>query len=247
MSLLAFEACKSLPAALLVWMHPLVLAAPVVIAGLSYFQAIKGRDLSTGLQRYLTEHSALPPYDGWPGAGNIMLAAMDVSIVSLSATVVSQSFAFQELCITVICAVVMVFVALFLVPLTAQGIGMTPLLSLAFTTRSVTAAIGITISRMVHSNMSIAGCIIVLTGVMGPLLGPVLLRLARVSKDDHLTIGVTMGSISHGIATAYLYNTNRPAAAMASLAFTLSAVVAVITASIPPLATAARVTAGYSP
>lgn len=71
---------------------------------------------------------------------------------------------------------------MFITPMFAYAIGCTPADSIVWSSRSVTTAIGIVISRVLGSNQSIVTCIIIFTGITGPILGPTLLKLARV-KD----------------------------------------------------------------
>lgn len=71
---------------------------------------------------------------------------------------------------------------MFVTPLFAHGIGASPEDSLVWCSRSVTTAIGIVIADVLGANQSVVTCIIVFTGIMGPLFGDALFRLARVKK-----------------------------------------------------------------
>ena len=161
----------------------------------------------------------------------------------------------------------MAFLVMFVTPLFAHSIGCSPDNSLVWSSRSVTTAIGIIISKVLDSNQSIATAIITFTGITGPILGPLLLRLARVQPgrvtifllfilieksilisfflDDDMTIGITMGSCSHGVGTAYLIGKNPKASGMASLAFATFGTIGVIVASIPALSDTIKHLAGF--
>jgi putative effector of murein hydrolase len=76
----------------------------------------------------------------------------------------------------------MAFLIMFVTPLFAHGIGASPEDSLVWCSRSVTTAIGIVIADVLGANQSVVTCIIVFTGIMGPLFGDALFRLARVKK-----------------------------------------------------------------
>lgn len=80
---------------------------------------------------------------------------------------------------------------MFATPLFAHAIGCSPPDSLVWSARSVTTAIGIVIADVLGASQSVVTCIIVFTGIMGPLFGPFLYKLARVSDgkynpDDNL-------------------------------------------------------------
>lgn len=85
---------------------------------------------------------------------------------------------------------------MFVTPLFAHGIGCTPADSLVWASRSVTTAIGIVIGKVLGADESVVTCIIVFTGIMGPLFGPYLLKLARV-RDGNVLRG-----LSHAVTHA---------------------------------------------
>lgn len=60
-----------------------------------------------------------------------------------------------------------------------------------------------------------------------------------------MTIGITMGSSSHGVGTAYLISKNKKASGMSSLAFALFGTIGVIVASVPTLADTIKHVSGY--
>lgn len=60
-----------------------------------------------------------------------------------------------------------------------------------------------------------------------------------------MTIGITMGSSSHGVGTAYLISKNTRASGMSSLAFAIFGTTGVIIVSIPILADTIRHLSGY--
>lgn len=139
----------------------------------------------------------------------------------------------------------MAFLVMLVTPLFAHSIGCSPDDSIVWSSRSVTTAIGIVIGKVLGANSSIVTCLIVFTGIMGPLFGPFLYKLARVKEDDFMTIGITMGSSSHGVGTAYLISKNPRASGMASIAFGIFGTVGVIVASIPSLSDIIRRLSGF--
>jgi putative effector of murein hydrolase len=79
----------------------------------------------------------------------------------------------------------MAFLVMFVTPMFAHALGCTPADSLAWSSRSVTTAIGIVIGRVLGSSESVLTCLIIFTGIMGPIVGPLLLKLARVKDGKH--------------------------------------------------------------
>jgi putative effector of murein hydrolase len=89
----------------------------------------------------------------------------------------------------------MAFLVMFVTPVFAHGIDCTPDDSIVWSSRSVTTAIGIVIGKVLGANQSIVTCIIVFTGIMGPLCGTLLFKLARVrdgkKKKCNLSLALT--------------------------------------------------------
>jgi putative effector of murein hydrolase len=60
-----------------------------------------------------------------------------------------------------------------------------------------------------------------------------------------MTIGITMGSHSHGVGTAYLISKNPKASGMSSIAFALFGTLGVVVASIPALSDTIKRLSGF--
>ncbi|KAF1802999.1 LrgB-like family-domain-containing protein [Mucor lusitanicus] len=250
MTLLLYSAACRLPPKLRIIIHPIILTSACTMAGIAYFERVKGFDIKHGVNLYKTGITFVSLVEktnvGWPGGGDILGAAMDVSIISLAFNVYkSRPGSLREWLIVVLSIAPMAFLIMFVTPLFAHGIGCTPADSLVWASRSVTTAIGIVIGKVLGADESVVTCIIVFTGIMGPLFGPYLLKLARVRDDDHVTIGISMGCCSHGVGTAYLISKDPIASGMASIAFAIFGTLGVIVASIPVLSDTIRHISGF--
>ncbi|CAO3649708.1 unnamed protein product [Cunninghamella blakesleeana] len=237
--------------------NPLVSTTAIMLACLGYLQWIKvNNNITTDeLSTYPIVKSAVhmyytnshnfftwlegTPVDGFAGAGDVLSSSMNVAIVSLALTVfLNKPKDFRQWIILLITAMPMVFISLLLVPLIAHRILIPTEIALAMTTRTITAAIAIPISQIIHSNVGIVTCMISFSGIFGPLIGTRLLKWTKVKQDDYLTIGICMGFNSHAIATAYLYETNRKASSISSLSFMLFGILSVIFTFVPQISNA---------
>jgi putative effector of murein hydrolase len=111
--------------------------------------------------------------------------------------------------------------------------------------RSVTTPLAMVVANMLEADANSTVCFVILTGILGTILGPYLLKLLRVKEDDYVTIGVAMGSASHAISTASLLRTNPRAAAIASLSFVIFGTIFVILVSIPVIPQTMRQLVGF--
>ncbi|RXZ81655.1 LrgB family protein [Paenibacillaceae bacterium] len=71
---------------------------------------------------------------------------------------------------------------------------------LSMLAKSVTAPVAIEIARTIGGTPELAGVFTVLTGLLGSMIGPLLLKRCRIRSDA--AIGSAMGTSAHGIGTA---------------------------------------------
>ncbi len=93
------------------------------------------------------------------------------------------------------------------------------LLSLA--PKSATAPVAMGISDHLGGLPSLTASLVVLTGVLGAVIGPALLRRLRI--DDPAAMGFALGVASHGIGTARAFELSETAGAFSGLGMGLNA------------------------
>lgn len=81
--------------------------------------------------------------------------------------------------------------------------------------------------------MQLVAVLCIMSGVMGVVVGPVLLRWMRVPEEDYVTRGVSLGGNGSAIATAVLLVQDPRAAALSSLSMGLFGTVMVGLTSVP--------------
>lgn len=101
MTLLLYSAACRLPAKARLFVHPIILTSASVMAGIAYFELVKGFDIKHGAVLYKTGITFISLVEktnvGWPGAGDILAATMDVSIISMAFSVYkSRPDSFRE-------------------------------------------------------------------------------------------------------------------------------------------------------
>ncbi|MDF1609009.1 LrgB family protein [Hoeflea sp. YIM 152468] len=98
------------------------------------------------------------------------------------------------------------------------------LLSLA--PKSVTAPVAMGITEQLDGLPSLTAVLVILTGILGAVLGPPLLSLIGVT--DWRARGLALGTASHGIGTARALQSNELAGAFSGLAMGLNALATAI-------------------
>jgi len=89
--------------------------------------------------------------------------------------------------------------------------------------KSVTAPVAMGIAEKLGGIPSLAAALVLLTGLLGAVLGPAILRALRVR--DEASVGFALGIASHGLGTARAFEIGPTAGAFAGLAMGLNAVV----------------------
>jgi predicted murein hydrolase (TIGR00659 family) len=101
---------------------------------------------------------------------------------------------------------------------------------IALAPKSVTAPVAMGIAEKLGGLPSLTAVLVILTGVLGAMLGPTLLRRLRV--EDAAAQGLALGTASHGIGTARALQIRELAGAFSALAMGLNALA---TAALLPL------------
>jgi len=87
--------------------------------------------------------------------------------------------------------------------------------------KSVTAPVAMGISEQLGGLPSLTAVLVILTGILGAMIGPGILNLLRIR--DWAARGVAIGTASHGIGTARALQVNEVAGAFSGLAMGLNA------------------------
>ena len=93
---------------------------------------------------------------------------------------------------------------------------------LSMTTKSITAPIAIITSEQIGAIPSLAVGFVIITGIIGALLGTTIFRLINIKHDT--SKGFALGVVSHGIGTARAIEISEKAAAFSALAMGLSGI-----------------------
>ena len=108
----------------------------------------------------------------------------------------------------------------------AKVLGVEDVLRNSVLGKSVTTAIALGVTNELGGIQGITIIGVVVAGVMGPLVGPTILRLARVKNP--VAFGLGMGSASHAIGTSKALEIGEVEGAMSSLAIVVTGILTVI-------------------
>jgi predicted murein hydrolase (TIGR00659 family) len=95
------------------------------------------------------------------------------------------------------------------------------MLVLAVAPKSVTAPVAIEIARILGTNLSLTAALVVVTGMVGAMIGPPL--LTAVGLSNPVARGVAIGTTSHAQGTAAILQEGELQGAMSAIAMALAA------------------------
>ena len=102
--------------------------------------------------------------------------------------------------------------------------------AMSFLPKSVTTAIGMDVAETLGGTAALAGAVIILTGIVGSLLGETVCKVCRIT--DPLAKGLALGTSAHAIGTSKALQMGEIEGAMSGLAI---AVAGIMTAILAPV------------
>ncbi|KAJ3335583.1 hypothetical protein HDU93_004958 [Gonapodya sp. JEL0774] len=226
--------------------HPLLTCVVLTWAGIAALGAVTAIKLYSNGFKYLLFFS--PPADtprSLPGAGDVLLSMLDASVVALAFKMYEHRLLLAKRGFEIIFTVATIsFCAIWFHVLFSRLLGLNKFIALAMGPRFVTTPLAIQAATSLGAQSSLSATLVVLTGILGAIVGPSILKISRVDMSDSLLVGLATGSTSHGIGTSSLLVSFPDAAAVSSVAFLLSGVLTVALTKVPPLQAALIAAAG---
>lgn len=110
--------------------------------------------------------------------------------------------------------------------LVAAGLGGSRELVLSLGTKSVTTALATVLAQQVGANVALAATIVLVTGLLGAVIGPWL--MARILPGDDPALGASLGTCAHAIGTSRALQVGETCGAFAALAMGLNGLLTAI-------------------
>lgn len=232
------------PAKIRRFLHPILTTSAMTLLILWALGEIKGLSLK---QTLLMHYNVDAKYDklfdpaGYkgpvPGAADILSSLLDAGILALCVVLYRYRRDLAECGVRLVIGLLpSVIFTLFLCPALASLITLDQPRSLAFAGRFLSTPLAIELVETLEGDVNICVILVVVTGIIAALLKEPFFRLMGVDMDDHLTVGLAMGSTSGAIGASSLIARPR-VMAVASLSFILFGALSLILVAIPPVTT----------
>ncbi|VEU24420.1 DEKNAAC105687 [Brettanomyces naardenensis] len=241
-AIIMFKACLLPPPKIKKFLHPILVSFSLSLLVYYILSLIKKQNFKNMIQDYETGRTYLNLFDSsqyprWPGAGDILVSMMDISIASLSLAMYRYRQDLKRYFFALMPVVIVFsFMSFFIYPPLCYHLGISPSRSLGFTGRSVTMALGTPLVHALGGSNQLMAVTTIMSGILGVFLGDwISFTLLRIRRTDFVSRGVTLGVNCGAVSTAHLLSVDPRAAAMSSLSFTLFGTIMVILAAINPL------------
>jgi predicted murein hydrolase (TIGR00659 family) len=114
------------------------------------------------------------------------------------------------------------------VVLLSKLLGLSEVIKLSIIPKSVTVPIGVEISAQVGGLQSITVAAIIITGILGAIIGPYICKLFSIK--DKVAIGIAIGTASHALGTTKAMELGETEGAMSSLSIGVAGLITVFLA-----------------
>ena len=241
LNVLSYFAALAIPPSYKRFLHPVLISSILTILSLWLLTLAHNQTLTEALHAYSTKTRYLqllnhPPHNNLPlpGAGDIFSSVLDVSIVALALPMFHYRHELRRHFPAIVLPNLLIATAsLFGYPLLCHALGISPQRSLSFAARSLTLALATPATANLGGDLSLVAVLCIMSGILGVLIGPWLLKKLKIPEDDYVTRGVALGGNSSAIVTALLLGSDPRAAALSSLSMSLFGTVMVGLTSVP--------------
>lgn len=121
-------------------------------------------------------------------------------------------------------------VAMISVVLLSKFFGISDELTASLIPKSITTPIGIEVAKQLGGIPSVTVVIIIITGIVGSIVVPPLLKLFKIK--DKIAVGIALGTSSHAIGTAKALEIGESEGAMSGLSIGIAGIITVLLAPV---------------
>jgi len=165
------------------------------------------------------------PYQDYFAGGQFIHFLLGPATVGLALPLYKQVAKLKRLWLSISLALLFgVSLASFSTLLIAKYLGASHETLLSLAPKSVTTPVAMSITEQLGGVPSLTAVFVIITGIIGAIVGSSLFRLLRIQDDS--VKGIAMGITAHGIGTARAFQISAEKGAFSGLAMALSALVA---------------------
>lgn len=164
------------------------------------------------------------PVSDYAAGGDLIAFFLGPATVALALPLYRQIHRVKEALIPIVASSVFgATAAVFIAGWVTKALGGGPELVASMLPKSTTTPVALAVSETIGGIPPLTAALVILTGVLGAVAGPGLLRLLQIRSE--IANGLAMGISAHGIGTARALGESQTTGAFSALAMALSAVI----------------------
>ncbi|WP_271812755.1 LrgB family protein [Clostridium beijerinckii] len=170
-------------------------------------------------------------YDDYNSGGQIISFFLAPATIALALPLYKKFSLFKENALPILLGILFGAVSgMISVILLSKAFNLSSELTKSLIPKSITTPIGMALSKQLGGLPSVAVVAIIITGILGSIIGPFLYKILRI--NDKVAMGIAMGSSSHAVGTAKAMEIGEIEGAMSSLTIAISGIVTVLIAPV---------------
>ncbi|MBX4267328.1 LrgB family protein [Clostridium estertheticum] len=167
------------------------------------------------------------PYADYNNGGQIISFFLFPATIALALPMYKKFALFKENAVSILIGIFSGAISGFIcVVFLSKLFGLTNVLTESLIPKSITTPIGIALSKQLGGLSSITVVAIIMTGIIGSVVGPFLHKIFKIK--DKVALGIAMGASAHALGTARSMEIGEIEGAMSGLTMAISGVVAVL-------------------
>lgn len=170
-------------------------------------------------------------YDDYNNGGQVISFFLAPATVALALPLYKKFSLFKKNALPIIVGILCGSISgMICVIVLSKLFGFSSKLTKSLMPKSITTPIGMALAKQLGGISSIAVVAIIITGILGSIIGPFLYKILKI--NDKVAMGIAMGSSSHAVGTAKALEIGEAEGAMSSLTIAISGITTVIIAPI---------------
>lgn len=188
------------------WVNPMLISIVIIIAIIKLFDI---------------------PLDAFSSGGDIIAMMLAPATALLAISIYKEWEKIKKNFLPILAgSLVGSIVSVFSIILFSEILGVETKIKVSLIAKSVTTPIAIAITENLGGIQGITVCAVIITGILGNILAPMLVKLLRF--NDSTSQGIAIGTASHALGTSKAIEMGEDIGAMSGIALSFSGIITVI-------------------
>ncbi|MDP4178383.1 MAG: LrgB family protein [Bacillota bacterium] len=170
-------------------------------------------------------------YDDYNNGGQIISFFLAPATIALAVPFYKNFSLFKKNAVPILAGIICGSISgILCIIILSKLFGLSDILTKSLIPKSITTPIGMCLSKQLGGIPSITVFAIIITGILGSIIGPLLYKIFKM--NDKVALGIALGSASHAVGTAKAMEIGEVEGAMSSITIVITGIVTVLLAPV---------------